>query len=69
MPLTPTETINLRVMIKAPEVWSIDTKGTISRRCRLSVPVSKPTGVWGSASFVGHDEKLIACAEDGEYIT
>lgn len=27
-----------------------------------------PVGVWGSASFVGHDEKLVACAEGGELV-
>lgn len=53
-------------MVKLPEIWSIDSNGTISRRCKLPVPNSKPNGVWGSASFVGYGERLIACAEDGK---
>lgn len=67
MLLTHIKTITLTSMIKAPEVWSIDINGAISRQNRLSVLDSKSTGVWGYASFVS--ENIIACAEDGEYIT
>lgn len=67
-----------------PEVWSIDDNGTISRRRELSLThedqhgssgsaaaTDSPRadhGVWGSSSFVGRNEQLIACAKDGEIV-
>lgn len=53
--------------MQLPEVWKVDEKGSISMRCELNIPEPNVKGVWGSASFIGCNGNIIACAQDGEW--